>query len=221
MSDLLHKAARPGGFIQADAKFNASYLRALWRSKSAVPLMALFRRANDPPKEWTESYAAFHHLEPWLQPARLVLHVGDGSHCRTAALFAFHTRHDNVSIDPDARPEVMRAWQDEIGFTVQRMRWFKAPAERDLLRGIGKPGMLLTFVHAHVNTEEVLASLPVGSWDAAFTLACCFPRKQLVKPRSAVARIIREGVDNRVLSPDRRFQVLVPLNRAEPCNLSN
>lgn len=196
--------------LVSDPTFRPDYLRALWRSKSAVPLMALFRRANDPPKEWTESYAAFRHLRPWLDPARLVLHIGDGAHCRTGGLFAFHTRHENISIDPAVSPEVMRKWQDEVGLVVERLRWFRAEATRDLLRGVGRPGMLLTFVHAHVDTLEVLGSLPSGSWDAAYTLACCEAGRQLVKPGNSVARITKEGDDHCVLSPDRRYQVLVP-----------
>ena len=62
---------------------------------------------------------------------------------------------------------------------------------------------LVTFVHAHVGVDRVLALL---RWDAAFTLACCTPTSQL----SERHRIHHEGSDSNVLSPGRTYQVLLP-----------
>ena len=70
--------------------------------------------------------------------------------------------------------------------------------------------ILLTFVHAHVNTRDILASLPKGSWAAAYTCACCHPKQQLVAADDPDIRVLDDGEDWGILSSQRRYQVLVP-----------
>ena len=111
---------------------------------------------------------------------------GDGAHGRTAALFAFHTKHDNVSIDPNANIGVVAEWMQEIQTEVQRLTLRRARAEdvvaqeaRNWWAEHGRP-VLLTFVHAHVNTEKILSLIPPHMWEAAYVSACCEPQAQLV-----------------------------------------
>ena len=73
------------------------------------------------------------------------------------------------------------------------------------LNALSAMSTLVTFVHAHVNVDEVLSLL---RWDAAFTLGCCLPGKQLTLGHEVRAG----GVDMSVLSPARQYQVLVPRN---------
>jgi hypothetical protein len=61
--------------------------------------------------------------------------------------------------------------------------------------------VLVTFVHAHVAVDAVLSRL---GWDFAYTLACCLPGHQLSRQHPAIA----SGVDSRVLSSGRQYQVL-------------
>jgi hypothetical protein len=110
-------------------QFNARYFRQMFKHRSSGALMPLFAKACDPAKEWTESFSAWYHMRKWLKEPTMVLHVGDGAHARTAALFAFHSAHENVSIDPEAKPEVVSTWQNEIKLTVQRLYIDKARIE--------------------------------------------------------------------------------------------
>ena len=67
--------------------------------------------------------------------------------------------------------------------------------------------VLVTFVHAHLPVDEVLAQL---RWDAAFTLACCVPGHQLSRRHVP----LQAGQDLCVLSEGRQYQVLVNRERA-------
>ena len=199
--------------IQAPA-FNALAFREAFRSRSFPALAPLFARAHDPAKEWTESWAALHKLRRF--DSTRLLHVGDGAHGRTAALFAFHTKHDNVSIDPNANIGVVAEWMQEIQTEVQRLTLRRARAEdvvaqeaRNWWAEHGRP-VLLTFVHAHVNTEKILSLIPPHMWAAAYVSACCEPQAQLVPKDSSVAEIMEQGEDWTILSPERTFQILQP-----------
>ena len=203
--------------------FNPTYLRQMFRHRSTQALMPLFAKACDPAKEWTESMSAWAKLRKWLKEPTLALHIGDGAHSRTAAFFAFHSAHENVNIDPVARRDVIDSWQKEIKLEVQRLAVIPERAEVAAPEKLARwasvvehiterkaPPALLTFVHAHVNTRDILASLPKGSWAAAYTCACCHPKDQLVAADDPDIRVLDDGEDWGILSSQRRYQVLVP-----------
>jgi hypothetical protein len=165
-------------------------------------LWPLFAKAQKPAKELTESYAALAHLRPYLGdggPCR-VLHVGDGAHARTAAMFCLKTQANNISIDPQLNLPLVEAWRARFG--ILRLDCRKARIEDVAAELNALPPMptLVTFVHAHVSVDSVLALL---RWDAAFTLACCVPGKQLSRKH-----VYTSGTDHHVLSDGRRWQVL-------------
>lgn len=191
-----------------DQAQGSEYLDRLLRRASFEALWPLFALAERPAKELTESYSALVHLRPFLTPDRpqRVLHVGDGAHARTAALFALKTHTENLAVDPALNLEAVGAWRDRFG--IQRFAFRRARIEDVLagLRSLPPLPTLVTFVHAHVAVDEVLAEL---SWSAAFTLVCCMPGKQA----STCHRIHEQGSDPHVLSGDRRYQVLVPGSR--------
>ncbi len=179
------------------------------RRESFQALWPLFARATKPAKELTESFSALEHLRPLLErvgPSR-VIHVGDGAHARTAALFAIKTEADNISVDPQINEELVREWRDR--FAIDRFDWRKSRIgdEAGQLNALDERPVFVTFVHAHVHVEEELSRL---RWDAAFTLACCLPAYQLA---TALPRH-EQGEDWGVLSGGRTFQVLI--NRASP-----
>ena len=181
-----------------------TYLKQIMRSDSFDALWPLFKMANDPCKEFTESYAAMHHLRAWQRTPITVLHIGDGAHARTAALFSFMTKHWNVSIDPVADEAIIGNWSRQ--YAVERLAWFRGRVEDYPLEQWGASGrrVLVTFVHAHVDVDAVLRRLG-GSWVAAYTNACCEPGRQL-----GSGGIVRE--DWAILSPERRVKVLTPFD---------
>jgi hypothetical protein len=178
------------------------------RRESFAALWPLFAKGPKPAKELTESFSALEHLRPLLgsgEPVR-VLHIGDGAHARTAALFSLKTSAQNISVDPVLNGPLVDAWRDRYG--IRRLEWRKARVEDIAAELAELPPMrtLVTFVHAHVNVDRALGLL---RWDAAFTLACCLPGSQL----SATHRVHHAGCDRNVLSEGRSYQVLLPPSR--------
>jgi len=183
---------------------NGDYLDRLMRRESFEALWPLFAKATKPAKEMTESYSALCHLRPFMPkdtPYR-VIHIGDGAHARTAALFSLKSGAENISVDPLLNLALVEAWRDR--FEIRRLTLHKAPIEDvvDELNALPVMPVLVTFVHAHVQVDRVLDLL---RWDVAFTLACCVPGHQLSQTRVPY----RAGSDLSVLSGDRRYEVLV------------
>ncbi len=183
---------------------NGQYLDRLMRRESFAALWPLFAKAPKPAKEMTESFSALVHLRPHLPrvgPCR-VIHVGDGAHARTAALFALKTKTENISVDPLINVDLVEDWR--VRFGIRRFSSLKARIDdvTDQLNALPRMPVLVTFVHAHVHVDEVLDRL---DWDAAFTLACCMPGHQLTKTRVPH----RSGEDLSVLSPQRPNEVLL------------
>jgi hypothetical protein len=198
-------AAQAANAAHDSESSQSEYLDRLMRRASFAALWPLFARAPKPAKELTESFSALEHLRPLMrrgEPLR-VLHIGDGAHARTAAMFAIKTEAENISIDPVLNEPLVSGWRDEFG--ISRFTWRKARIEAVAAELALLPPMrtLVTFVHAHVQVDRVLALL---HWDAAFTLACCSPGGQL----SATHRIHHSGSDSNVLSVGRSYQVLLP-----------
>jgi hypothetical protein len=180
------------------------YLDRLMRRQSFEAIWPLFALATHPAKELTESFSALEHLRPWLEQhgACRVIHVGDGAHARTAALFALKTRAENIAVDPAVNDAIVEGWRARFG--VERLAWKKARVDDvvDELNALPPLPVFVTFVHAHVDVDAVLDRL---RWDAAFTLACCVPGKQLSRRRVAH----QAGEDWNVLSHERRYELYV------------
>lgn len=195
------KTKQNGHTMNVEIKLpSAGYLNSLMRANCFPELHDLFRRAQDPAKELTESYAALEHLRQIIRGRNYwrVVHVGDGAHARTAAMFSFLTGNtENFAIDPGCNEKVLSEWRDR--WNVRRFAWVKARVEDVTWMNVPT---LVTFVHAHVDVDEVLAKIP--GWRYAYTNACCQPGRQLSKKH----RVVDSGADWRILSPQREFQVL-------------
>lgn len=184
----------------------STYIDAIMRKNCFEELRELFMHAAAPAKEFTESYAALHHLRPSLKrfdpQTTMILHIGDGAHCRTGAVFAFMTKFINISIDPQINEKRMAEWCDK--FKVRNLWWSKKRIEDFPLEtyfALLAP-RIVTFVHAHVQTDQVLARVP--NWKAAYVNICCHPKEQ----RSRLPAVA-EGYDWAILSPEREYQVLL------------
>ncbi len=183
---------------------NSDYLDRLMRRDCFEALWPLFAKAQRPAKELTESYSALVHLRPFMAEAgpQRVVHVGDGAHARTGAMFSLKTRAHSVSVDPQLNLPLVEDWRQRFGIRgldCHRARIQDIAAE---LNELPKMPTLVTFVHAHVGVDDVLSQL---RWDVAFTLACCHPHQQLSRGQ----RPHSSGTDMSVLSPARTYQVLV------------
>lgn len=189
---------------QAAESTSSEYLDRLMRRGCFEALWPLFAKAQKPAKELTESYAALTHLRPFMPGAGpyRVVHVGDGAHARTAAMFALKTLAHSISVDPQLNLPLVDSWRTRFG--ILRLDYHKARIEDVAVELNALPAMptLVTFVHAHVAVDDVLALL---RWDTAFTLACCLPGKQLSQRYESRS----SGHDQHVLSAGRQYQVLV------------
>lgn len=174
------------------------------RRASFEALWPLFALADKPAKEMTESFSALQHLRPLMDTTRpcRVIHVGDGAHARTAALFALKTHAENISVDPALNDHQVLAWKTRFG--IERLSWIGKPIDEvtDQLNALPPMPVFVTFVHAHVAVDQTLDRL---RWDAAFSLACCQPGKQLSRTRA----VAEAGKDWNVLSSARSYQVLI------------
>jgi hypothetical protein len=181
---------------------NSKYLDRLMRRNSFAALWPLFAKGTRPAKELTESYSALQHLRPYLPqtPCR-VLHIGDGAHARTGALFALKTKAHNISVDPLLNLPLLDSWRTEFG--IRRLEFRKARVHdiAEQLNALPEMPVLVTFVHAHVAVDDVLERL---RWDVAFSLVCCLPGHQLTRNHAALA----SGTDLSVLSEGRQYQLL-------------
>jgi len=192
------------GAHQSESSSTSEYLDRLMRRSSFEALWPLFAKGIRPAKEMTESFSALVHLRHFLEgdgPYR-VLHVGDGAHARTAAMFSLKTKAENISVDPELNVSLVEEWRARFGvrrFAARKARIQDVAAEVNAL-----PPMptFVTFVHAHVSTDHVLDQL---NWVAAFTLSCCVPGKQLTRTH----QIVDSGIDQNVMSSGRTYQVLV------------
>jgi hypothetical protein len=196
------------GVMDHESTSTSDYLDRLMRRNCFEALWPLFAKAQRPAKELTESYSALVHLRPFMRAGEAcrVVHVGDGAHARTAALFSLKSKTHNISVDPALNLALVEDWRERFG--IVRMALHKARIEDVAQELNALPAMrtLVTFVHAHVGVEQVLTRL---RWDVAFTLACCVPGKQLSRNH-----VVREGEDTNVLSSGRQYQVLVNEERA-------
>ena len=183
---------------------NGDYLDRLMRRGCFEALWPLFAKAQRPAKELTESYSALTHLRPFLTgdgPYRVV-HVGDGAHARTGAMFSLKTQAHSVSVDPQLNLSLVDNWRERFG--IRRLECRKARIQ-DVTKELNElPRMptLVTFVHAHVDVDAVLDKL---RWNVAFSLACCHPDQQLSRQQT----IHGSGTDMSVLSASRSYQILV------------
>jgi hypothetical protein len=183
---------------------NGDYLDRLMRRDCFEALWPLFAKAQRPAKELTESYSALTHLRPFLEGAGpyRVVHVGDGAHARTGAMFSLKTQAHSVSVDPQLNLALVEKWRDRFG--IRRLDCRKARIQNvtEELNALPPMPTLVTFVHAHVDVDEVLTKL---RWNVAFSLACCHPHQQLSRRHS----VHGSGTDMSVLSVARNYQVLL------------
>ena len=122
-------------------------------NKSAADMLHLGLFPNA--KEITESYAAFNAVRTKFKQYELsdpnvtVVSVGDGRTPRTAALFAFRTKWNCISIDPLLDTKKISYWEENI----KRLKCYPNKVE-DLDLMYEK--LVIVMVHSHANLRNTL-----------------------------------------------------------------
>jgi len=159
------------------------YADRVLRSNSYEELFWRFKDAESPIKEVTESYAALSNLKKICIISNANwLHIGDGAHTRTAAIFAFFSKeNNNFSIDPALNIEKFDAWQKRYNVSgiIPVKKKFQDFSHRDMCELLNTsfiPTYNICCVHAHVKVEEVDKQFPY--WTYFYTNICCLPAQQ-------------------------------------------
>lgn len=147
-----------------------SYVNTVLRKNSFEELRELFVNTTDPTKEISESYACIKNLlDTTTLDDKFILHIGDGSWCRTGLMSTFHTKSINFSVDPDANkggrlPSFINKWK------VKNFDYASARYEDIEVDTQGRD-LIITGVHAHVNAVEVDRKFP--NWKYFYINPCC------------------------------------------------
>lgn len=124
-------------------------------------------------KEITESYGALNAVRTKLKqydlddPTVTLVSVGDGITPRTAALFAFRTKWQCISIDPLLKVDKMLYWEENI----QRLRCFPGKVENV---DINEDKVVIVAVHSHANLQSILQHVR-GKVRSLVAIPCCVP----------------------------------------------
>ncbi len=193
------------------------YIDWLLRSNSYEGLMRIFKTADSPSKEISESMSALLNMRKFVKISDTPwLHIGDGSMARTASVFAFFSKSENYSIDPLLKTDILFDWIAE--HNVQRLHLLKSRIE-DSDMWILPPTYNITCVHAHVNLEDIDKHCP--GWSYLYTNPCCHPNQQTFNNDYMKAKGIITLVDKLDLgiSSERRRVVIykkINLNSLPP-----
>jgi len=193
-----------------------SHLNHYLKLKSSADLQPLFSTSNNPVKEITESMGAWKTMYPKFIDHKwtgLNIHIGDGSHCRTAALFAFNSASHNWTIDPLVNEKHMREWAHDK--KAQRIWWSKSKFE-DVIWSALMPGLTdpynIILVHAHVDIRKVIAKFP--NWIHIYSNPCCMRTEQTLSlqyQKENDIEVVMYGVDTGIISD--KNEVVVYKNR--------
>jgi len=127
-------------------------------------------------KEITESFGAFNAVRTKLKklydlndPHVNLISVGDGRTPRTAALFAFKTKWNCISVDPNLNQEKIPLWESKI----DRLTCFPHKVE-DLWEEITYDKVVIVAVHSHAPLEAILSSIKAKQ-RSLISIPCCIP----------------------------------------------
>jgi len=129
-------------------------------------------------KEITESYGAFNAVKKYLKqydmndPGVTLVSVGDGRSPRTAALFAFKTKWNCISIDPGLDVSKTDMWESSI----KRLTCIPKKVEDILDYGpMYFKKVVIVAVHSHADMGETLKTIIGNPLRSLVAIPCCFP----------------------------------------------
>jgi hypothetical protein len=148
--------------------------------KSAADLLLLGIYPNA--KEITESYGALNAVRTRLKQYDLadqnvtLISVGDGKTPSTAALFAFKTAWNCISIDPNLDQNKIPLWEGQI----KRLHCVSRKVE-DCKNSITYNKLVIVGVHSHAPIEAILQNLK-GKERSLVAIPCCIPYEYTKSP---------------------------------------
>jgi len=147
--------------------------------KSARDMLALGLFPNA--KEITESSSALNAVLSKLKfydradPNVTLVSVGDGRTPRTAALFAFRTKWQCISIDPQLKQEKIPYWEQNV----ERLKCYPNKVE-DLDLCFKK--CVIVAVHSHADLHSTLQHIR-GEVRSMVAIPCCVSYNHELKPK--------------------------------------
>jgi len=176
---------------------SSRYFDDLLKSTCGPDLLALSLFPNA--KEITESFALYHAYHKFLRKTvsdqTQVVVIGDGSTPRTAALFAFKTKHVCSSIDPGLREDTNWDGIDNLYTYKMPLRGYCFP------RGIPSHTIII-LPHSHVPHAELTSFLKMlRRWDC-ISMACCVENEGVFQSSPDI-----EYADWGVWSPHRMIKI--------------
>ncbi len=141
-------------------------------NKSASDMLALGLFPNG--KEISESYSAFNAVRTKLKqydtndPTITLVSVGDGTTPRTAALFAFRTKWQCISIDPLLKD--CADYEEKI----QRLTCYDSKVEDIHPSRLEFDKVVIVAVHSHASLQNILQHVK-GKVRSLVAIPCCVP----------------------------------------------
>ena len=171
------------------------YINELWACKCFPDLHQLGLYPNA--KELTESAAAYNALRSKARvfdlgdPDVTLISVADGNTPRTAALFAFRSAWDCISIDPRLKRVT---WS-----TIERLACWKAKVEDCIHHHYHK--LVIVAVHSHAPLDVVCEKFTADQ-RVVVAMPCCVPQRRERPPDL-------EYVDKGIWSPQNKMLVWI------------
>jgi hypothetical protein len=163
-------------------------------------------------KEITESYGAYNAVRKYLKqydpqdPEVTLVSVGDGRSPRTAALFAFKTKWNCISIDHELDIFKTDMWESSI----KRLTCIPKKIEDILDYGpMYFKKVVIVAVHSHADMEKTLKTIIGNPLRSLVAIPCCIPwggSTKRLNERGFINPSI-EYNDSGIWSPKNRIKV--------------
>ena len=180
------------------------YHKRFLSSFAAENIIGLFSRYRNGAKEVTESWGmleAAWKFQPDIDNCTIVV-VGDGCSPRTGALFAYFTKANVISVDPNFNIDHWNEHfqkQSDMGYEPQRIVLIKDKIENIEIDCHGKNTLVL-WPHSHANMLFLKIKNHLNVCDIA--LPCCVP---IPKPLLRIPHITYEDIN--IASPKRIIHI--------------
>jgi hypothetical protein len=186
----------------------SKYLDAILRKNCFEELWELFKLADQPAKELTESYAFISNMKKIINLNNSsIFHIGDGAHARTGIMCSYLTKTFNISIDPSINHNLkkfLEKWKtNNFLYYAEKYEDFV----KNHLTIVTFP-YILSCVHAHIDLKELVQVFP--DWSYLYSNICCYPEKQTFSKKFMLENnisLVMDKIDFGILSPQRRVVI--------------
>ena len=191
MGDALHEAMNRLLFVYNRHLF--SYIDDFISMKCFpdIASMGLYPNAKEITETCSAFWAVMRHVD-WADSTKsdvTLVSVGDGSTPRTAAMFAYRTAWDCISIDPLLKND--EKWNDIRRLNLVRTKCRENPIVTD-------KSLVIVAVHSHAPLTEILSNVTSTKNRALVAIPCCVPY---------VGMPDLEYTDSRIWSPKNKVMV--------------